>query len=179
MPAESRLARCRLPCPPASLQAGVVRQLAVHVHALTCTGLRERLDTVSGDPRDILTEDALAIYTAEAKRDVAQRSGAFTSVPTARMFKPGWKAIPTSSGFWSGDRPGARQILWTGVSGRGGSDVMFTESAAQGYFNAFALPARCGAAIGLSGTWSRCRGVRLAEDQVGLDRQPLCRRPGP
>jgi acetyl esterase/lipase len=86
------------------------------------------------DPRDILTEDALAIYNTRVEKGCSAASGAFTSVPTARMFKPGWKGNPYVKRLLERDRPGARPIYGPVFLVGGGSDVMFTESAGTRVF---------------------------------------------
>ena len=86
------------------------------------------------DPRDVLDEDALAVYTAAVEKGCSAASGAFTSVPTARMFKPGWKGNPYVKRLLERDRPGARPIYGPVFLVGGGSDVMFTESAGTRVF---------------------------------------------
>ena len=86
------------------------------------------------EPRDVLGENALAVYDASIEKGCSAASGAFASVPTARMFKRGWKANPYVKRLLERDRPGARPIHGPVFLVGGSSDVMFTESAGTKVF---------------------------------------------
>lgn len=87
------------------------------------------------DLRDVLTDDALSIYNEKVESGCSAASGAFASLHTNRMFKPGWKSNVYAKRFLERDRPGTRPIYGPIFLVGGGSDVLFTPSAAQKVFH--------------------------------------------
>jgi len=83
---------------------------------------------------DVLTDEALAIFTTSVEDGCSAASGAFAALPTNEMLRPGWRENPYLKEFLERNRPGALPTYGPLLLVGGGDDVLFSESAGRKVF---------------------------------------------
>src|ERR1700681_679004 len=83
---------------------------------------------------DILTKNALAIYSASVNDGCSAASGAFAALPTDEMLLPGWKDNRYIKQFLARNQPGIQPTYGPLLLAGGGNEILFTESAGKKIF---------------------------------------------
>lgn len=81
--------------------------------------------------KDVLSDRALAIYTASVEDGCSAASGAFAVMPTGEMLKNGWQENRSLKPFLERNRPGMHETFGPILLIGGGDDVLFTQAASQ------------------------------------------------
>jgi len=82
-------------------------------------------------PKDVLTDKALAIFATSVEDGCSAASGAFAALPTNEMLQPDWSRNEHLKKFLERNRPGSQPTYGPLLLVGGGDDVLFTESAGQ------------------------------------------------
>ena len=82
-------------------------------------------------PKDVLTDKALAIFTTSVEDGCSAASGAFAALPTNEMLLPDWSRNEYIKKFLERNQPGSQPTYGPLLLVGGGDDVLFTESAGQ------------------------------------------------
>jgi len=82
-------------------------------------------------PKDVLTDQALAIFTTSVEDGCSAASGAFAALPTQEMLRPDWSKNQYIKKFLERNQPGSQPTFGPLLLVGGGDDVLFTESAGQ------------------------------------------------
>ena len=82
-------------------------------------------------PRDVLTDKALTIFSTSVEDGCSASSGAFAALPTGEMLRPDWSANKYIKKFLERNQPGSQPTYGPLLLVGGGDDVLFTESAGQ------------------------------------------------
>jgi len=85
-------------------------------------------------PKDVLSEKALAIFAASVKDGCSAASGAFAVLQSDEMLLPEWKKNASIQKFLARNQPGSQPTFGPLLLVGGGDDVLFTESAGQRIF---------------------------------------------
>ena len=83
------------------------------------------------EPRDVLTDKALTIFSTSVEDGCSASSGAFAALPTGEMLRPDWSANKYIKKFLERNQPGSQPTYGPLLLVGGGDDVLFTESAGQ------------------------------------------------
>jgi len=83
------------------------------------------------EPRDVLTDKALTIFSTSVEDGCSAASGAFAALPTGEMLRPDWSANKYIKKFLDRNQPGSQPTYGPLLLVGGGDDVLFTESAGQ------------------------------------------------
>ncbi len=87
------------------------------------------------DLKDVLTDQALALYNESVEDGCSAASGAFASLPTDQMLLPGWHDNKYIKQFLTRNQPGKKPIYGPMLLVGGGDDILFTESAGSTIFS--------------------------------------------
>ena len=82
-------------------------------------------------PKDVLTDKALAIFTTSVEDGCSAASGAFAALPTNEMLLTDWSRNEYIKKFLERNQPGSQPTYGPLLLVGGGDDVLFTESAGQ------------------------------------------------
>ena len=82
-------------------------------------------------PKDVLTDKALAIFATSVEDGCSAASGAFAALPTNEMLLPDWSRNEYIKKFLERNQPGSQPTYGPLLLVGGGDDVLFTESAGQ------------------------------------------------
>jgi len=87
------------------------------------------------DLKDVLTDQALALYNESVEDGCSAANGAFASLPTDQMLLPGWHDNKYIKQFLTRNQPGKKPIYGPMLLVGGGDDILFTESAGSTIFS--------------------------------------------
>ena len=82
-------------------------------------------------PRDVLTDKALSIFSTSVEDGCSAASGAFAALQTGEMLRPDWSANKYIRKFLERNQPGSQPTYGPLLLVGGGGDILFTESAGQ------------------------------------------------
>src|SRR5262249_51530315 len=81
--------------------------------------------------KDVLTNKALAVFSASVEDGCSAASGAFSAIPANEMLLPNWRENQYFKQFLERNRPGAQPTYGPLLLIGGGDDVIFTEPAGR------------------------------------------------
>jgi alpha-beta hydrolase superfamily lysophospholipase len=84
--------------------------------------------------KDVLTDQAVALYDRSVEDGCSAASGAFAALPTDQILQPGWSRNRYIQQFLERNRPGTKATFGPLLLVVGGDDMLFTEVAGQKVF---------------------------------------------
>ena len=84
--------------------------------------------------KDVLTDQAVALYDRSVEDGCSAASGAFAALPTDQILQPGWSRNRYIQQFLERNRPGTESTFGPLLLVVGGDDMLFTESAERKVF---------------------------------------------